>query len=59
VPVRALDAFVATLKLTVPLPVPLAPPVTVIQPLLLAAVQLHVEPAVTVTLPVPPAVPMF
>src|SRR6185295_590671 len=36
----------------VPLPVPDAPAVTVIQPTLLAAVQVHPVPAVTVTLPV-------
>jgi hypothetical protein len=40
------------------LPVPLVPDVTVSQDvLLLAAVHAHVLPAVTVTLPVPPAAP--
>ena len=38
---------------TVPLPEPLAPPVTVIQPTLLAAVHAQPEPAVTVTVPLP------
>ena len=48
----------AALKATVPLPVPLAPDVTVSQDvLLLTAVQAHVAPAVTVTEPVPPAEP--
>lgn len=55
VPVRGLvDVFAAMLKLTAPLPVPLAPPVTVIQPALLVADQPQLEPAVTVVLPVPP-----
>ena len=46
----------AALKATVPLPVPLAPDVTVSQDvLLLAAVHAHVLPAVTLTEPVPPA----
>jgi hypothetical protein len=55
VPVRDdVDVFDAMLKLTVPLPVPLAPPVTVIHAALLVAVQLQVEPAVTAVLPVPP-----
>ena len=48
----------AALKATVPLPVPLAPDVTVSQDvLLLAAVHAHVAPAVTATLPVLPAAP--
>ena len=48
----------AALKATVPLPVPLAPDVTVSQDvLLLAAVHAHVAPAVTVTEPVPTAAP--
>jgi hypothetical protein len=55
VPVRD-DVLVlaATLNVVVPLPLPLAPPVTVIQALLLWAD--HVQPAATVTdaLPVPP-----
>jgi hypothetical protein len=38
----------------VPLPVPLAPAVTVIQLALLVAVQLQPEPAVTATLAAPP-----
>jgi hypothetical protein len=56
VPVRCVVAVLAaTLKETVPLPVSLAPAVTVIQELLLTAVHAHVLPAVTVALPVPPA----
>ena len=56
VPVRSLPvAFAATVKLTVPFPVPLDPLLTVIQAALLTAV--HVQPAcvVTETAPVPPA----
>jgi hypothetical protein len=40
--------------LTVPLPVPLAPDVIVIQPTLLLAVQAHPPGAVTLTVPLPP-----
>ena len=47
--------FAATLNDAVPLPVPLAPPVTVIHAALLAAVHAHPAPAVTVLLPLPPA----
>jgi hypothetical protein len=47
--------FAATLNDAVPLPVPLAPPVTVIHDALLAAVHAHPAPAVTVLLPVPAA----
>ena len=56
VPLWVLVAVLAAaLKATVPLPVPLAPEVTVSQDvLLLTPVQAHVAPAVTVTLPVPP-----
>jgi hypothetical protein len=60
VPVRELvDVFAATLKLTVPLPLPLAPAVTVIHAALLVAV--HAQPVVVVTLvlPVPPAATAF
>jgi hypothetical protein len=54
VPVRDVVAVrLGMLKVTVPLPVPL-PPVTLIQPALLVAVQAHPLPAVTATLPVPP-----
>lgn len=60
VPVRALAAlFAAALKLTVPLPDPLAPAVTVIHPLLLAAVHAHPAGAFTVAVPVPPPEPML
>jgi hypothetical protein len=43
--------------LTVPLPLPLAPDVTVIHDALLTAVHPHPLPAVTVTLPDPPLDP--
>jgi hypothetical protein len=46
--------FAATLKVTVPLADPVAPAVTVIQPTLLTAVQLHPLPAVTLIVPLPP-----
>jgi hypothetical protein len=56
VPVRcAVLAFAAALKLTVPLPLPDAPAVTVNQlVLLLTAVQAHPASAVTLVEPVPP-----
>jgi hypothetical protein len=59
VPLWALvPVLAAALKATVPLPVPLAPEVTVSQDvLLLTAVHAHAAPAVTATLPVPPAAP--
>ena len=59
VPLWALvPALAAALKATLPLPVPLAPEVTVNQDvLLLTAVHAHVLPAVTATLPVPPEAP--
>ena len=47
--------FAATLKLTLPLPDPLAPAVTVIHAALLEAVQPQPASAVTATVPVPPA----
>jgi hypothetical protein len=46
--------FGATLKPTVPLPVPAAPPVIVIHGELLTAVHTHPTAALTVVLPVPP-----
>ena len=50
--------FAEALKAIVPLPVPLAPDVTVSQEVsLLTAVHAHVAPAVTATLPVLPAAP--
>jgi hypothetical protein len=57
VPARVVVAVLAAaLKATLPLPVPLAPDVTVSQDvLLLTAVHAQVPPAVTATLPVPPA----
>jgi hypothetical protein len=55
VPVRSGPVFAATVKLTVPEPVPLAPLVTVIQFTLLAAVHAHPDCVVTVTgPPLPP-----
>lgn len=51
-PVRSLvELLPATLNDTDPLPDPEAPPVTVIQSLLLTAVQLHPPAAVTALLP--------
>ena len=59
VPVRpVVDVFAADVKLTVPLPVPAAPAVTVIHAALLTAVHAHPVPAVTVVLPAPPAAPI-
>ena len=55
VPVRALPGFAATLNATEPFPVPLAPDVTVIQFAGLFAVQAQPLPAVTATVPLPPA----
>jgi hypothetical protein len=55
VPLRAAPVFCTTLKLTVPLPVPLPPLVTVIHGALDAAVHVQLVPAVTVTESVPPA----
>ena len=56
VPLWALvPVLAAALKATVPLPVPLVPAVTVSQDALLSALHAHVLPAVTVTLPLPPA----
>jgi hypothetical protein len=54
VPVRKTPGFTATVKLTVPLPVPEAPDVTVIQLTLATAVHEHPVPAVTALEPVPP-----
>jgi len=48
------DVFSKNAKFTVPFPVPL-PPVTISQEAELAAVQLHAEPVVIPTVPVPPA----
>jgi hypothetical protein len=57
VPVRLLvTGLTATLYETLPLPVPVAPAVTVIQDALLAAVHAHDDAlAVTATVPAPPA----
>ena len=55
VPVLEGEAVLAaTVYWTVPFPDPLLPEVTVIQVMLLVAVQAHPEGAVTLTLPVPP-----
>ena len=55
VPVRAAPGLAATLNATGPLPMPLAPEVTVIHAVLLLAVQSQPVPAVTATVPFPPA----
>jgi hypothetical protein len=56
VPVRCAAAeFAAMVMLTVPLPVPLAPPVTVIHAALLAAVHAQLEVELTLTLVDSPA----
>ena len=58
VPVREeVDVFSAIERLTVPFPVPLAPPVTVIQPALDVAVQEQFEALRTFTAAVPPEFP--
>ena len=53
-PVRTRPVLAATEYVTVPLPAPLAPPVTVIQLALLAAVHVQALDVVTVALPLPP-----
>ena len=56
VPLRLLvDVLAAMLKFTLPDPVPEPPLVIVIHAALLAALQPHAAPAVTVLAPVPPA----
>ena len=56
VPTRcAVDVFAVALKVTVPFPLPLAPPLTLSQPALLVAVQAHPGPAVTPVVEVPAA----
>src|SRR4029453_8175053 len=54
---RGRPVYGATEKVTVPFPLPLSPPVMVIQEALLWAVHGHPVPAVTITLPVPPSLP--
>jgi hypothetical protein len=54
VPDRAGPFVAATLKLTLPLPLPVAPEAMVIQEALLAAVHAQLAPAVTETVPSPP-----
>ena len=55
VPVRALPLFEATVNPTDPLPVPVAPDVTVIHDTALVAVQVQAAGVDTATEPVPPA----
>jgi hypothetical protein len=56
VPVRsAVAVFAATVKFTVPLPVPLAPWLMVMNADPLTAVHAHVDAVVTATVPVPPS----
>ena len=55
VPLRAPPVFAATVKPTEPLPVPLAPEVTVIHDALLAAVHAHSGTVATATALEPPA----
>jgi hypothetical protein len=57
VPVRAAPELAAAVKLTVPLPVRLLPPLNVSQLLLLDTVHVHPLAVVTVVLPLPPAAP--
>jgi hypothetical protein len=55
VPARGVEVvFAATVNVTVPLPDPLAPPVTLIQLALLVAVQAHADPAAIEIEPLPP-----
>jgi hypothetical protein len=59
-PVRAAPVLAATVKVTDPLPLPVAPEVTVIHCTLLAAVHAHPTAAVTVTgVPAPPVAARF
>jgi hypothetical protein len=54
VPVREPPLLAATENATLPLPVPVLPLVTLIQPTFDVALHPHVGPAVTVTVPGPP-----
>ena len=56
-PLRAAPPFAATVKATVPLPLPVAPDEIVMNVALLVAVHAHPVGAVTGTDPVPPAAP--
>jgi hypothetical protein len=58
-PLRAAPVFDATLNETEPLPVPLAPPATVIQAALDVAVHAQLAPVVTATVPLPPVESTF
>ena len=58
VPIRAGPVFAPLLKVTVPLPVCVAPAVTVIQGSLLVAVHVHPMPLVMAVEPNPPAAPI-
>jgi hypothetical protein len=55
VPLRAAPVFAATVKATVPLPLPVAPEEIVMKVALVVAVHAHPVGAVTGTDPVPPA----
>jgi hypothetical protein len=57
IPFRAGPVLACTVKLTVPLPVSLAAPTIEIHGTFVAAVQAQVLPAVTFTVPDPPAPP--
>ena len=60
VPLReVVELFAAALKLTAPLPEPLAPAVMVSQLAPLVAVHAHPVPAVTLVVPVPPVAATF
>ncbi len=59
VPVRAAPVFAVRLRATVPLPVPVAPEVTVIHDVLLVAVHAQAASVITDTVPWPASGPMF
>jgi hypothetical protein len=60
VPVREISAvFAPMFSATVPLPLPLAPELTMIQAAVLAAVQRQPVPAVTLMVAAPPAAGVF
>lgn len=54
-PVREPPLLACTVKLTIPAPAPVAPPLMVIQPLALPASQWQPAPVVTLNEPVPPS----
>jgi hypothetical protein len=59
VPVRAAPVFAVRLRATDPLPVPVAPEVTVIHAALLVAVHEHPSPVITLTVPWAASGPML